>query len=52
MRFNPDLKELIPLEQLDAAFGGEFEYKFEKTSYWEQIIKCVQLLVHLSAFCS
>lgn len=41
MRFNPDVKELIPLEQLDADFGGEFEYEFEKNSYWEQIVKYV-----------
>lgn len=39
MRFNPDLKELIPLGQLDAAFGGEFKYEFEKTSYWDQIVR-------------
>ena len=38
MRFNPDLSELIPQEQLDAAFGGEFEYEFEPVSYWEQIV--------------
>ncbi len=38
MRFNPDLRELIPKEQLDAAFGGDFEYEFEPVSYWEQIV--------------
>lgn len=38
MRFNPDLLELIPKEQLDAAFGGDFEYEFEPTSYWDQIV--------------
>ncbi|KAI0814848.1 CRAL-TRIO domain-containing protein [Irpex lacteus] len=43
MRFNPDVKELIPLEQLDADFGGEFEYEFEKNSYWEQIVKACRI---------
>ena len=38
MRFNPDLVELIPKEQLDADFGGDYEYEFEHTSYWEQIV--------------
>ncbi|KAI0778940.1 CRAL/TRIO domain-containing protein [Trametes elegans] len=38
MRFNPDLFELIPKEQLDADFGGDFEYEFEPNSYWEQIV--------------
>lgn len=38
MRFNPDLLELIPKEHLDADFGGEYEYEFEPTSYWEQIV--------------
>ncbi|KAI0652648.1 CRAL/TRIO domain-containing protein [Trametes meyenii] len=38
MRFNPDLFELIPKEQLDADFGGDFEYEFEPKSYWEQIV--------------
>lgn len=38
MRFNPDLLELVPAEQLDAQFGGTFEYEFEPVSYWEQIV--------------
>ncbi|KZT01161.1 CRAL/TRIO domain-containing protein [Laetiporus sulphureus 93-53] len=38
MRFNPDLYELIPKEQLDADFGGEYELEYEPRSYWEQII--------------
>ena len=41
MRFNPDLNELVPKEQLDAAFGGDFEYEFEPTSYWTQIMEYV-----------
>ncbi|EJC98788.1 CRAL/TRIO domain-containing protein [Fomitiporia mediterranea MF3/22] len=39
IRFNPDLLELIPAEQLDADFGGEFEYEFEPESYWSQIVE-------------
>ncbi|KAI0370035.1 CRAL/TRIO domain-containing protein [Pilatotrama ljubarskyi] len=38
MRFNPDLFELIPKEQLDADFGGDYEFEFEPDSYWEQIV--------------
>ncbi|KAJ6537335.1 CRAL-TRIO domain-containing protein [Mycena sp. CBHHK59/15] len=38
MHFNPDLLALVDAEQLDADFGGTFAYKFEKTSYWEQIV--------------
>lgn len=38
MRFNPDLFELIPREQLDADFGGAYEWEFEPNSYWEQIV--------------
>lgn len=38
MRFNPDLTELIPESQLDAAFGGRFNYEFEPESYWNQIV--------------
>jgi len=39
MRFNPDLFELVPREQLDADFGGEYEYEFEPESYWDQLIE-------------
>ncbi|KAG5639655.1 hypothetical protein H0H81_008816 [Sphagnurus paluster] len=38
MRFNPDLLELVPVEHLDADFGGEFNYEFEPKSYWDQIV--------------
>ncbi|KAF8633543.1 hypothetical protein AX15_001346 [Amanita polypyramis BW_CC] len=38
MRFNPDLKELIPLSHLDAEFGGENNFEFEPHSYWNQIV--------------
>ncbi|HEV7736609.1 MAG TPA: hypothetical protein VGO47_04455 [Chlamydiales bacterium] len=43
MRFNPDLPSLIPIEQLDAQFGGENEYEFESDSYWQQILELVSI---------
>jgi hypothetical protein len=33
MCFNPDLLELIPREQLDANFGGDYEFAFECEVY-------------------
>jgi len=45
MRFNPDLFELVPREQLDADFGGDYEYEFEPESYWNQLIEYVIMLV-------
>lgn len=39
MRFNPKLIELIPEKQLDKEFGGSYEFEFEPTSYWDQIIE-------------
>ncbi|KAF7347093.1 CRAL/TRIO domain-containing protein [Mycena venus] len=39
MRFNPNLLELIDRSQLDADFGGDLMYEFEKDSYWEQIVR-------------
>ena len=50
MRFNPDLLELIPKEQLDADFGGDFEYEFEPNSYWEQIVSYVYQLPTLTIY--
>ncbi|EMD32668.1 hypothetical protein CERSUDRAFT_87973 [Gelatoporia subvermispora B] len=38
MRFNPDLLELIPKEQLDADFGGEYEFEYDFEKYWEQVV--------------
>ncbi|TDL20959.1 CRAL/TRIO domain-containing protein [Rickenella mellea] len=38
MRFNEDLRQFIPVEQLDADFGGDYEYEFEPESYWEQVV--------------
>jgi hypothetical protein len=44
MRFNPDLLELVPKEQLDTDFGGDYEFEFEPESYWQQIVSYVNLL--------
>jgi len=38
MRFNPDLLELVPKEQLDADFGGDYEFTFDAESYWQQVV--------------
>ncbi|KAI0299853.1 CRAL-TRIO domain-containing protein [Russula brevipes] len=41
MRFNPDLFELVPRQQLDADFGGDYEFEFDHEAYWSQLIeKC------------
>ena len=39
MRFNPDLFELVPRSQLDADFGGDYEFEFEFEAYWKQIVE-------------
>lgn len=39
MRFNPDLFELVPRSQLDADFGGDYEFEFEFEKYWKQIVE-------------
>jgi len=38
IRFNPDLSDLIPLEQLDADLGGKYEFEFNHEEYWKQLI--------------
>jgi hypothetical protein len=38
MKFNPNLLDFIPPSQLDAAFGGEYEFEFEPETYWKQIV--------------
>jgi hypothetical protein len=43
MRFNPELLEFIPRQQLDVDFGGDYEFVFDKDAYWNQIIRCVGL---------
>ena len=42
MRFNPDLSELVPREQLDADFGGDYEYEFDHEAYWNQLLEYVK----------
>lgn len=42
MRFNPDLFELVPREQLDADFGGDYEYEFDHEAYWNQLLEYVK----------
>jgi len=39
MRFNPDLFELVPRGQLDADFGGDYQYEFDHEAYWNQLIQ-------------
>ncbi|KAL4068961.1 CRAL-TRIO domain-containing protein [Scleroderma yunnanense] len=39
MRFNPNLADLIPESQLDAEFGGEYEFEFDHETYWKQIVE-------------
>ena len=41
MRFNPDLFELVPREQLDADFGGDYQFEFDHEVYWNQLIEYV-----------
>lgn len=37
-RFNPDLLQLIPAEQLDAELeGGVYRYEFDHETYWRQL---------------
>ncbi len=39
MRFNPKLPELIPPQQLDAEFGGEYNFKFDHAVYWKTLVE-------------
>lgn len=41
MRFNPDLKELVPDDHLDAELGGSYHYEFEPKTYWDSLISYV-----------
>ncbi|EPQ30730.1 uncharacterized protein PFL1_01631 [Pseudozyma flocculosa PF-1] len=39
IRFNADLKEFIPVEQLDVEFsGGRYNYDFDFKTYWNTIV--------------
>ena len=35
------MKELVADEQLDVVFGGSYNYEFEPTSYWNDLISYV-----------
>ncbi|WVR07910.1 hypothetical protein IAU60_004953 [Kwoniella sp. DSM 27419] len=37
IRFNPKLTELVPASQLDAEFGGDYNFDFEHKSYWQTL---------------
>jgi hypothetical protein len=39
IRFNPDLTEFAPPEQLDAEFGGAYKLKFDHAIYWDTLTK-------------
>ncbi|TFK24252.1 CRAL/TRIO domain-containing protein [Coprinopsis marcescibilis] len=39
MRFNPNLVDLVPENQLDADFGGSYEFEYEPNTYWDQVIE-------------
>ena len=41
MRFNPDMFELVPREQLDADFGGDYKFEFDHEVYWNQLVEYV-----------
>ncbi|TFK56431.1 CRAL/TRIO domain-containing protein [Heliocybe sulcata] len=43
IKFNPNLLELIPKDQLYTEFGGTFEYEFEFERYWEQICEACHI---------
>lgn len=43
MRFNPDLKELIPDDHLDAELGGSYAYEFDPDIYWDSLIKACHI---------
>jgi len=38
IRFNPPvLSDLIPSEQLDSQFGGQWNYRFDFDTYWNTL---------------
>jgi hypothetical protein len=41
IRFNPDLTELAPAQQLDVEFGGDYHLKFDHATYWKTITEWV-----------
>ncbi|CAL1694857.1 unnamed protein product [Somion occarium] len=39
IRFNPDLLDLIPKEQLVSDLGGDHDFEFHHESYWQQVLE-------------
>lgn len=39
IRFNPEMTEIVPKEQLDSEFGGSYHYKFDHDIYWNTLIQ-------------
>lgn len=39
IRFNPKLEELVPVEQLDREFGGQYNFEFDHAEYWRELTK-------------
>ncbi|KAK4689874.1 hypothetical protein P7C73_g228, partial [Tremellales sp. Uapishka_1] len=37
MRFNPKLLDLVPASQLDKDFGGDYNFHFDHTVYWNTL---------------
>lgn len=38
MRFNPNLSEIIDIQQLDAEYGGQHNYELDFDIYWKTLI--------------
>lgn len=39
IRFNPEMTEIVPKEQLDSEFGGSYHYQFDHDIYWNTLIQ-------------
>ncbi|WVQ75770.1 hypothetical protein IAR50_005402 [Cryptococcus sp. DSM 104548] len=37
IRFNPKLTELVPADQLDAEFGGDYKFEYDFKHYWKTL---------------
>lgn len=49
IRFNPKMTELVPAAQLDAEFGGDYNFEYDYPTYWKTITDFCHL-VRLSVF--
>ncbi|KAK7695217.1 hypothetical protein QCA50_002407 [Cerrena zonata] len=43
IRFNPDLFELLPKEQLTTDLGGHYDFEFEPETYWKQMLEVCKI---------